>query len=288
MKLCVIAGMPRAGTTFLYNALARHPGIFVPSRKELEYFSVNFARGTDWYAGFFKQMPADSLAFDISPLYFFSPDAAQRMAAHGGGTSKVVLIVRDPAEFAVSFYKNRLATYGHFASFERFLEEYDYAKDGQTLRISLGPGAIEGSIERFRGLLGDRLLICSYEALADDVLKVLVALERFNELPSFFAESNVDKSRVNASDQLGNPWINRLAHQKWFADAVTALVPGKLLRSLRLRYQSKRRAKLLGDEEEDRYLALARSRFARDREYVERLFAAGAFVTGSGRRFAAG
>jgi hypothetical protein len=233
-------------------------------------------------------MPADRLAFDISPMYFFSPEAAQRMTAYDGGTAKVVLVVRDPGEFAVSFYKNRLATYGHFAPFERFLDEYDYAKDGQTLRISLQPGTIEASIERFRGLLGDRLLICNYEAMADDVLPVLAAIERFNGLPRFFDDSNVDKSRVNASDQLGNPWINRLAHQKWFADAVTALVPGRLLRGLRLRYQSKRRAKLLTDDEEDRYSALARSRFERDRAYVARLFAASNFVTGSGRPLADG
>jgi hypothetical protein len=275
--------MPRAGTTFLYNALARHPRIFVPPRKELEYFSVNFGRGPTWYAGFFQQMPADSLAFDISPMYFLSPDAAQRITAHPAAP-KVVLMVRDPAEFAVSFYKNRLATYGKFASFERFLEICDYSKDGQTLRISLHPGAIETAIERFRGLLGDRLLICNYGAMEDDALRVLIAIERFNGLPRFFDESNVDKSRVNASDQLGHAWINRLAHQKWFADAVMALVPGRLLRALRLRYQSKRRGKLLTDEEEGRYAAAARTRFERDRQYVATLFAGGDFVTGSGKR----
>ena len=45
--LFIVYGMPRTGTTYLYHALADHPQIYVPYRKESMFFSVNFDKGID-------------------------------------------------------------------------------------------------------------------------------------------------------------------------------------------------------------------------------------------------
>ena len=52
-KICIVVGMPRAATTYLYQTLASHPDAFVPARKELEFYSINYARGNAWYESFF-------------------------------------------------------------------------------------------------------------------------------------------------------------------------------------------------------------------------------------------
>ena len=52
-KLVVVAGMARAGTTFLYHNFMLHPDIYVPARKELAFFSYNYDHGYDWYQSFF-------------------------------------------------------------------------------------------------------------------------------------------------------------------------------------------------------------------------------------------
>jgi hypothetical protein len=279
--------MPRAATTFLYHTLAHHPDAFVPAKKEIEFFSFNHARGTDWYGKCFASMANGKVGFDISPMYFFAPQVAERIDAFFGDAARVVVMVRDPAEFAVSFYKNRLSTYANFPQFEDFLESFDYTKDGVTLPVHLAAGTMKRSIARFRELLGDRVLVCSYEAISRDPLPVVVAIEEFAGLSPYFTSDNLDRTRVNASDQLGGSrLINRLAHQRWFADLVTAVVPRKLVVALRHRYQTKQRSQpLLDKDTEQRYLEIAAERFAEDRAYVGDLFGAGACVLGGGQPF---
>ncbi|MBN2757956.1 MAG: hypothetical protein JXR51_12320 [Bacteroidales bacterium] len=41
--------MPRAGTTFMYHYLQKHPEVFLPYRKEIQYFDLNYSEGENWY-----------------------------------------------------------------------------------------------------------------------------------------------------------------------------------------------------------------------------------------------
>ena len=41
----VIPGFARCGTTWLYEVLRRHPGIFLPERKELNFFTESWDLG---------------------------------------------------------------------------------------------------------------------------------------------------------------------------------------------------------------------------------------------------
>ena len=49
----VIPGFARCGTTWLYETLRRHPRIFLPERKELDFFSESWAKGYLFYAAYF-------------------------------------------------------------------------------------------------------------------------------------------------------------------------------------------------------------------------------------------
>ena len=177
-QICVVAGMPRASTTFLYHTLASHPSCFVPSRKELEYFSLNGSRGDDWYRSFFADAnPADT-ALDISPLYFFSPGCAQRISEYFK-RPRVVLILRNPAEFIVSFYNNRRAADGESLLFEEFLAGYEYQKDGEHMHLGFRPGLFRERILEFQSVLGDNLLLIDFRSIQEDPLAALQAIERF-------------------------------------------------------------------------------------------------------------
>jgi hypothetical protein len=44
----IIGGMARAGTKFLYNTLQKHSGLFLPYRKEINFFHYNFHKDPDW------------------------------------------------------------------------------------------------------------------------------------------------------------------------------------------------------------------------------------------------
>lgn len=282
-RIVIVAGMPRAATTFLYHTLANHPQAWVPPRKELEYFSLNHYRGPEWYHAFFEGAGEDRVGFDISPIYFMDPEVPSRIHDFNPD-AKVVLLIRDPVEFVLSFFANRRgATHGELA-FEEFLAGHTYSKDGRTIDFVFDDGRIEETIERFRSAFGPNLLLCSYEVVRADPLPTLKAIEAFSGLPSHFTADNFENVRVNASDQRNIVWLNRLMHMKWFADLVVRLVPKALILRARYWVQTRRTsdAAAPGAQGSDSDRALAERALQGDSRYVERLFSGSGILLGSG------
>ncbi len=283
-RIVIVAGMPRAATTFLYHTFAHHPRAWVPPRKELEFFSLNHERGADWYFAFFEGASPDQIGFDISPIYFMDPKVPQRIRDFNP-RAKVVLMIRDPVEFVVSFYAQRLGSMYKPISFEEFLSGYSYTKDGQTVRFVFDDGRMRETIERFRTTFGDNLLLCSYDQVQEDPLPVLQAIEAFAGLPPHFRADNVENVRVNASDQKNIVWLNRLMHYKWFADAVVALVPKRVILMARYWLQAQKSggsASGAESREKDARRAVAAQRLKADRGYVDDLFREAKILSGNG------
>ena len=61
-RIFIIAGMPRASTTFLYQRFQEHPAIYCPYRKETNFFSVTYGKGLDWYRGLYSGIAAGQVA----------------------------------------------------------------------------------------------------------------------------------------------------------------------------------------------------------------------------------
>ena len=89
----VVAGFPRCGTTWLYEVLRLHPAIFLPVRKEINFFNRAYEKGLDWYTTYFADARPDQLAGDISPVYAEYPEVAGRILATLPD-AKIILIVR--------------------------------------------------------------------------------------------------------------------------------------------------------------------------------------------------
>jgi len=287
-RIVVVAGMPRAATTFLYHTLAKHPQAWVPARKEIEYFSLNHYRGTDWYRSFFEGAAEHQVGFDISPIYFMVPEVPERIRKFDP-SAKIVLLVRDPVEFVLSFYANRRGATHEDIGFEAFLSGHTYSKDGRTVELVFDDGRIRSAIEGFRSAFGANLLLCSYESLRHDPLPVLMAIEAFAGMQSYFTSGNFENVRVNAGDQRNIVWLNWMMHQKWFADAVVRLVPRSLILRARYWVQTRRKggseASSVPEWEGDR--SLAEARLVGDRRYVQELFRGAGLLLGSGEPFPA-
>ena len=102
----IIAGAPRSGTTWLYELLNRHPGVFMakPVRPEPKFFLVDelYARGVQhyfdtWFAGA-GEYPA---AGEKTTNYLESVTAAARIHTHLPNV-QLVFILREPAHRAYS------------------------------------------------------------------------------------------------------------------------------------------------------------------------------------------
>ena len=105
----IIGGAPRCGTTWLYQALDRHPGIHLakPVRPEPKFFLVDseYAKGLAYYSDtWFSDVPAGAVAGEKSTNYFESRMAAERIA-QALPDVKLVFLLREPAARAVSNYR---------------------------------------------------------------------------------------------------------------------------------------------------------------------------------------
>jgi Sulfotransferase family len=113
-----VAGVPKAGTTALHAALARHPELYMSAVKEPKYFLTdgpppahggpgdaktlreNVWRRSD-YEALFESAPAGALRGESTPFYLYSQAAQQRIKAVIP-RARMILVLRDPVERAHS------------------------------------------------------------------------------------------------------------------------------------------------------------------------------------------
>ena len=114
----LVIGAPKAGTTALHAALARHPGLYMSPVKEPKFFLSDGPPPTKggpgdaltyrehiWrrpdYEALFDPAPAWTLRGESTPLYLYDRAAVRRIRATLPG-ARLIVIVRDPVERAHS------------------------------------------------------------------------------------------------------------------------------------------------------------------------------------------
>ena len=115
----LVIGVPKAGTTALHAALARHPGLYMSAVKEPKFFLTDGpppAKGggpgdaLTWrehiwrrpeYEALFAPAPPGTLCGESTPLYLYDRTARRRIR-EALPDAKLIVIVRDPVERAHS------------------------------------------------------------------------------------------------------------------------------------------------------------------------------------------
>jgi Sulfotransferase domain len=192
----IVAGVQKGGTTFLYQEMLRHPEIRGSLTKEVHFFDGNFDKGVDWYSGMFPRSSSNARVIrgEASPAYIFHPAAVRRIA-ETLPDPRLVIVVRDPVQRALSHYKHeRRLGYEPSATFEealeleesRVAEEFDRLSDGSLgSSFAVGHyaytrrGLYADQLERAAALIGrERLLVLiSEEMFADPVAATFAALD---------------------------------------------------------------------------------------------------------------
>lgn len=141
---CIIIGSRKAGTRALLNYLNLHPDIRI-AKTEVHYFdeAENYQGGLEWYR---KRMPYSfqgQVTVEKTPAYFVTRGVPQRVHQMNS-TVKLLLIVRDPTERAVSdylqIYLNQVEKYGSGPSFR------ELAINKETGQVDLTYQAITRSL----------------------------------------------------------------------------------------------------------------------------------------------
>ena len=135
----LILGAQKGGTTALYAYLRWHPEITGPSWKEVSYFDRHYRRGASWYRGHFPIGAGDRLVGEASPGYLFHPLAPERVRATVP-EAKLIALLRDPVDRALSHYHHEVALGREPLSFEEAIEAEPERTRGEEQRLVREPG----------------------------------------------------------------------------------------------------------------------------------------------------
>ncbi|MEM9024040.1 MAG: sulfotransferase domain-containing protein, partial [Bacteroidota bacterium] len=170
-KLFIVAGLPRAGTTFLYFQLQQHPDIFAPVRKETNYFSVAYDRGMEWYHKLFEGIQHDQLGMDVTPAYSLDPVSIERIKDYDPDI-KVIMGIRKPSKLVCSFYDQVNSHSYQVEDFTDFMHHHDWKISGKIIPLPFSEGWIGQCIRQWQEAFGDQLLLYDFELLGKQPLVV--------------------------------------------------------------------------------------------------------------------
>jgi hypothetical protein len=116
-------GTSKAGSTWLFNALALHPEVYLASSKGLYYFDSHFDKGEQWYLEHFAAAGDKPAVGEISHSYLSSPEAAPRIAALNP-RMRLLVCLREPVDRAFSDYLDLTKNQQFDGSFAEALERF--------------------------------------------------------------------------------------------------------------------------------------------------------------------
>lgn len=148
----LLIGTQRGGTSSLFKYLSAHPACKASIRKEIRFFTEYYDQGVNWYRGHFAmgrvgEAAFRKLAFDATPDYLLDPRVPRRAAALLPD-AKILVLLRDPAERALSHYYHNRRLGTETRSFEDALRSEAKTIGPDLLRLQEEPDTPIG-----RGLL---------------------------------------------------------------------------------------------------------------------------------------
>lgn len=276
----IVAGMPRAGTTFLYYYLSQHPQIFASPRKEINYYSVYYSRGLDWYLSLFKGISDDQIGIDASPFYYLDEESIKRIATDTP-SSKVILGLRTPSEMVCAMYERISSSTPNMPLFEDFIENYHWdIGDGLTLSLKAFP--FSDRIKEFQQAFSDRLLLYSFKALNENPLMVLQRVEQHLGLSAYFNAENFSNRIINASKRRNSKYLSYFLKNESLIDLMIKVLPRHTINQAReLFLKASKPHKTTKPPMNSQHLKLAKSYLAHEDKKVNAIFTSEQFVLGS-------
>jgi len=283
VPLFVVAGMPRSGTTFLYHNLSKHPQIFLPFRKEVNYFNdLRNHMGLEWFLDLYKNRTPDQICGDISPTYFLDDKSIERIKAYSKDV-KVILGIRDPIEYSLSFYSQFQSFKYGMPEFAKFLDGYKYQINDKFVEAKFKEEFVSSTIRKYMEAFGDNLLIYDFRLLRQDPLRLTKAIEKFLSIDPFFDPGNFDSTKINASSRKNVKFLSNFLAQEWVIAIIRRVFPEKLIVSLRKRFDKKSGQKNQKQEvyyqEENKAIAI--KLLGQDARKVQELFEKSPLVLGN-------
>lgn len=224
----LVVGAQRGGTTSLFRWLCDHPQVQAPLEKEIQFFTLEWQRGLDWYGRHFDTILPGRVTFEASPYYLYHPLAPARVAATLPA-ARLVALLREPVARAWSHHHHVTALGYETLPFAEALAMEPQRLAGEEARLVANPsltshahrhysyldrGRYHVQLERWQAACPDRLLALHSADLFRDPHATFQRVLEFLELDPWRPPTYDNRSRHRGGD-------------------TASPMPGELARSLR-------------------------------------------------------
>lgn len=118
----IYIGTSKAGSTWLFDLLARHPDVYVAPTKGTYFFDHHFEKGWDWYLQHFSGSTNEKKIAEISHSYLYSKLACERLYQMDPKL-KLMVCLRNPVLRAYSMYLDGVRNGKWSGTFEQRIED---------------------------------------------------------------------------------------------------------------------------------------------------------------------
>jgi hypothetical protein len=218
-------GLEKCGTTSFNDLLRLADNISTPKQKELQYFSVNYDKGIDWFLA--RHDLSKDVLVDFTPTYHWKPEFLNRIETDCANKAALVML-RHPIDRAYSAYVHQRMWFfeneykaGEIAKYSKTFAE---ALDGRDRFIT--PSYLK-IIERVKQAFGEApVKVAPLEDVIADPAKYIGFLEarlgfafRFNapirlprsnaiHMPQFFGGAELNEMRpADVKTDFDKDWV---------------------------------------------------------------------------------
>ncbi len=194
-------GAQKSGTTWIYDCLCQHPQICGSRKKEVHFFSTtysvhdkkdgreNYAKGMEWYQGFFNHCPEDYVKGEFSVFYLYDEGASALIKKHFPGV-KIIACLRNPIDRAFSQYLNiardfNMKDNSDYLSFEKAVK-----KDLEIVERGLYYKQLKRYFDLFPK---ENILVLIYEDIQKNPIAFIQKIYKFLEVDDKFIPEAANK-----------------------------------------------------------------------------------------------
>lgn len=191
----IIAGVPKCGTTALYEYLIQHDNVLSALWKEIYFFDRYYPRGLDWYRAnfpykftkFFKETKNKSsfLIGESTPTYIHHPLAPERIA-NDIPDVKLIILLRNPIDRAYSHYQMEKRLGYENLEFSEALEKEDQRLEDENTKMINDPNyySYEWQTHSYKHSGHYAELLTKWMKFFPKENLLILKTEEFNENPS--------------------------------------------------------------------------------------------------------
>lgn len=207
----VIAGFPKCGSTSLYYYLNEHPEIFMPTQKELHFFTHEILSSTiegpgdnqvnkfhitnfDEYKKCYSKVSGQKTIGDASPSYINYPSCISEIKDKLGNDVKIIVLLRDPVKRTYSNYLHLVREHREDLDFFSALKEEQNRKDKKysDFWYYTFNSFYYDKIKAFKAEFKDVMVITT-EEMSKETSKVIRDTYKFLGVNENFSPENVDR-----------------------------------------------------------------------------------------------